>query len=138
MQAIISGYPRPDGRRGSGIMCSWFTCAECAHHVAVEIVAPFRERGAQVIGFSGCYPNAYSNNMLQRLCTHPNVGAALLISLGCEGFDRHTLRAAIEKEGRPVEAIGIQTTGGTRKAIAEGRAWLEKYYPDSKRRGASR
>lgn len=30
--------------------------------------------------------------MLDRLCTHPNVGAVALISLGCEGFDRGRLK----------------------------------------------
>ena len=40
----------------------------------------------QVIGFSGCYPNEYAAHMLARLCTHPNVGATLIVSLGCEGL----------------------------------------------------
>ena len=29
--------------------------------------------------------------MMERLCTHPNVGAALLVSLGCEGFNKRGL-----------------------------------------------
>ena len=37
------------------------------------------------VGFPGCYPNAYPLRMMKRLCTHPNVGGILLLSLGCEG-----------------------------------------------------
>ena len=64
---------------------------ECAHHVAREIVIPFREHDVHVIGFPGCYPNAYAEAMMARLCTHPNVGAVLLVSLGCESFDKYKL-----------------------------------------------
>lgn len=120
-----SGYLRPDGRKGIRNHLLVVYLVECAKHVASEIALPFRERGAQVIGFSGCYPNDYSNKMLQRLCTHPNVGAVLLVSLGCEGFDRGRLLKTIRASGRPVELLGIQATGGTRKTIAEGRAWAE-------------
>ena len=36
------------------------------------------------------------------LCTHPNVGAVVLVSLGCEGFDRERLA----ERGRRVRATG--------------------------------
>jgi len=63
--------------------------------------------------------------MLRALTTHPNVGAALLISHGCEGFDAPGLKAHIVASGRPVEVITIQRDGGTRDTIAAGRAWVE-------------
>jgi altronate dehydratase len=69
--------------------------------VAREIVHPFREQGVNLIGFSGCYPNAYSHKMMERLCTHPNVGGALLVSLGCEGFNKSGLLETVRKSGRP-------------------------------------
>jgi altronate hydrolase len=55
--------------------------------------------------------------MLVALGTHPNVGGAVLISLGCEGFDREGLAAAIASSGRPVETVVIQNSGGTRLSI---------------------
>ncbi len=71
---------------------------ECAHHVAREIACPFRERGVHLIGFPGCYPERLrAARMMEQLCTHPNVGGALLVSLGCEGFDRGGLRDAIAR-----------------------------------------
>lgn len=125
MHNTINAYLRPDGRKGIRNILTVVYLVECAKHVAEQIVAPYREQGVQLIGFSGCYPNAYSQKMLQRLCTHSNVGGALLLSLGCEGFDRHSLKQAIANSGRPVDILGIQQTGGTRKTIEAGRKAVE-------------
>jgi altronate hydrolase len=123
---MINGYLRSDGRKGirNSIVVTYLV--ECAHHVAREIVHPFREQGVNLIGFSGCYPNAYSHKMMERLCTHPNVGGALLVSLGCEGFNKGGLLETIRQSGRPARLVVIQDTGGTRKSIAEGQAWIEQ------------
>ena len=98
---------------------------ECAHHVAREIQLPFRERDVHLIGFPGCYPNDYSQRMMRALCTHPNVGAVLLLSLGCEGFNRFGLEQHIKKSERPVETIVIQENEGIPQSIAKGRRWVE-------------
>jgi len=123
---MINGYVRNDGRKGIRNTIVVAYLVECAHHVAREIVYPFRDQGGHLIGFPGCYPNAYSHKMLERLCTHPNVGAALLVSLGCEGFNKGGLLETICKSGRPATLVGIQDTGGTRKTIADGLAWVEQ------------
>jgi len=123
---MINGYLRNDGRKGIRNTIVVAYLVECSHHVAREIVYPFREDGVHLIGFPGCYPNAYSHKMLERLCTHPNVGAALLVSLGCEGFNKGGLLDTIRKSGRPAALVGIQDTGGTRKTIADGLAWVEQ------------
>ena len=122
----LQGYPRADGRKGIRNVVVVAYLVECAHHVAREIAAPFRERGVHLIGFPGCYPNAYALDMMEKLCTHPNVGGALLVSLGCEGFNKRQLARVIEDSGRPVSTLGIQDTGGTRKTITDGRAWVEQ------------
>ena len=58
--------------------------------------------------------------MMQRLCTHPNVGAVLLVSLGCEGFNREQLRRTIAASGRPVDLLVIQQSGGTTRTLNAG------------------
>jgi len=118
------GYLRPDGRKGIRNLVVVGYLVECARHVAHEIAAGFRGGPVHVIGFPGCYPNAYALQMMQRLCTHPNVGAVLLVSLGCEGFDRNELQRAVRESGRPVGLVGIQATGGTRSTIRAGTAWV--------------
>jgi altronate dehydratase large subunit len=120
----MRSWLRQDGRKGIRNVVAVAYLVECAHHVAREIALPLRESGVHVIGFPGCYPNDYAQMMLERLCTHPNVGAVLLVSLGCESFDRFRLARDVEASGRPVHTITIQRTGGTRSAIAEGRAWV--------------
>jgi altronate hydrolase len=120
----ILGYLRSDGRKGIRNLIVVAYLVECAHHVAREIAHPFRERGVHLIGFSGCYPNEYAARMMRQICTHPNVGGVLLVSLGCESFDRLGLAETIRDSGRPVETLVIQQAGGTRKTVEQGRVWI--------------
>lgn len=122
----LSGYLRKDGRKGIRNIVIVAYLVECAHHVAREITLPLREDGVHLIGFPGCYPNAYAHRMMENISTHPNVGAVLLVSLGCESFARQQLADSIAASGRPVETLVIQEHGGTRNTIKEGRAWVEK------------
>jgi altronate dehydratase large subunit len=121
----LFGYLRSDGRKGIRNYLAVCYLVECAHHVAREIANPFRDCGVQLIGFSGCYPNAYASRMMKSLCTHPNVGGVLLVSLGCESFDRNALAEAVRESGRPIRTLVIQQNGGTRKTIEKGRSWIE-------------
>ena len=121
----FNGFQRADGRKGIRNVVAVAYLVECAHHVAREIVLPHREQ-AHLIGFPGCFPNEYAQNMMERLCTHPNVGAVLLVSLGCESFNRYQLEKTISDSGRPVSTLVIQREGGTRTTIEKGRAWIEQ------------
>jgi altronate dehydratase large subunit len=119
-------YLRSDGRKGIRNVVAVAYLVECAHHVAREIALPLGELDVHLIGFPGCYPNDYAERIMRRVCTHPNVGAVLLVSLGCESFDRRGLHRAIEQSGRPVETLVIQESGGTAASVAAGRAWVER------------
>lgn len=123
--SAMRGYLRSDGRKGIRNYVVVAYLVECAHHVARRIAAPFEEDGVQLIGFPGCYPSAYAHRVLEGICTHPNVGAVLLVSLGCEEFRRGALREAIAASGRPVELLVIQDEGGTAATVAAGRTWVE-------------
>jgi altronate dehydratase large subunit len=121
--STMHGYLRTDGRKGIRNVVAVIYTVECSHHVATRIAAG-SEDDVHVIGFGGCYPNAYAAMMLRRLGTHPNVGAVLIVSLGCEGFDREALARDIESTGRPVRTLVIQEQGGTRATVETGRAWV--------------
>jgi altronate hydrolase len=123
----LRGYLRADGRKGVRNVVAVAYLVECAHHVAREIVGRFRDRPVHLIGFPGCYPNAYADRMMRRLCTHPNVGAVLLLSLGCESFNRRALEAHIRSTGRPAATLVIQESGGTRKTLLRGVEWVEEW-----------
>ncbi len=122
----ILAYLRADGRKGIRNIVVVAYLVECAHHVGREIVQHFRGRDVHLIGFPGCYPNTYAQTMMDRLCTHPNVGAALLLSLGCESFNKYSLANAVESSGRPVTTLTIQNNGGTLSTIKDGVDWVEQ------------
>ncbi len=123
---MLEGYLREDGRKGIRNLVAVAYLVECARHVSAEIVAPHKDRGAHLIGFPGCYPNDYAQKMMERLCTHPNIGAVVLVSLGCESFNRFALQKVVQESGRAVKTIVIQHAGGSRTSIDEGRAWVDK------------
>jgi altronate dehydratase large subunit len=116
----MRGYPRADGRKGIRNVIAVAYLVECAHHVARAIVTRCDDMDVHLIGFPGCYPNDYALTVMQALGTHPNVGAVLIVSLGCESFDREALEQTIAASRRPVNTLVIQETGGTAATIARG------------------
>jgi altronate hydrolase len=142
LQPTLQGYLRSDGRKGIRNVIAVAYLVECAHHVAREIVTHFREPldafddpggglslaerepAVHLIGFPGCYPNSYAEKMLKQLTTHPNVGAVLFVSLGCESMNKHYLVDVVRASGRPVEVLTIQEKGGTRSTIQYGVDWV--------------
>ena len=129
LTATFDGYLRADGHRG---VRNWLVVAYtvyCADHVARRIAEPFRLKGVQLIGFDQCYPSDYGHELMEKLLTHSNVGAVLLVSLGCEEFRRSDLLATVRASGREVRSIVIQETGGTEKSIAAGQAIISGILP---------
>lgn len=111
---------RADGRKGIRNVIVVAYLVECAHHVARRIVNQADNIDVHLIGFPGCYPNQYAYEMMRAVCTHPNVGGALLISLGCESMNREKLLNDIHSSGRPAELLVIQEAGGTKSTIKSG------------------
>ncbi len=126
MNKIIAGFQRQDGRKGIRNEILVIYLVECAHHVARRIVDKCRHGKSQLIGFPGCYPNDYALKIMKALSTHPNVAGALLVSLGCESFNREELAKAVRDSGRSVETLVIQEHGGTAKTIDLGVEAVER------------
>lgn len=122
----LTGYERQDGRKGVRNLIVITYLVECARHVAERIAAMCGRDDVHVIGFSGCAPNDYAEKVMTALCTHPNVGAALIVSLGCENFHRNELVEAVCASGREAALVVIQEEGGTEKSIAAGLVHLER------------
>jgi altronate hydrolase len=125
----MTGYYRKSGRKGIRNNLLVVYLVECAHHVAQEITRTFRRKDVQLIGFGGCAPNDYAERILRNLCTHPNVGGVLLVSLGCENLDREALVKHIAESGRPVETVVIQENGGTSSSIHSGIQHIKTMLP---------
>jgi len=114
-----SGYGRPDGRKGVRNLVLVIYTVECAQHVAHAIAAG--EEDVHVIGFAGCYDNAYAIRLMLALARHPNVGAVLSVGLGCEYTQPAKLAEVTRESGRPADAFFIQDKGGTRSSITAGK-----------------
>ena len=116
----MQGWLRQDGRKGIRNVVIVAYLVECAHHVARRVVQAADDTDVHLIGFPGCYPNAYADKMMKALATHQNVGGVLLVSLGCESFNRRGLQQAVLDSGRPCELLVIQEAGGTAATIKAG------------------
>ena len=113
------GYLRTDGRKGIRNHVLVIYTVECASHVAKQIAAG--EPDVQVIGFPGCYDNAYAIRLMLALARHPKVGAVLAVGLGCEYTQPERIAAAAEASGRAAKWFFIQDKGGTRSSIETGK-----------------
>jgi altronate hydrolase len=122
----FEGWLRSDGRKGIRNVIAVAYLVECAHHVARRIVDKADDPDVQLIGFPGCYPNSYAAKVMRAIATHPNVGGMVIVSLGCESFDREGLRKIVAASGRPVELLVIQEEGGTLSTIEKGLAAVER------------
>lgn len=123
------GYVRANGKVGSRNYVAIIPSVVCANEVCEAIVA----QTVNTTGFfhhQGCcqLPPDLDRvtDTLIGLGVHPNVGAALIVSLGCEGTDVDKLYSAIEATGKPVDIIRIQELGGMTKAIAAGVAAAQR------------
>ena len=127
-----SGYLRPDGRKGIRNISLVVYTVECAKFVAHAIADG--EKDVHVIGFSGCYDNAYAIRLMLALARHPNVGSVLSVGLGCEYTQPKRIADVVEKSGRPSAHFFIQDAGGTKASIAKGKAMLHSLQSESESR----
>ena len=117
------GYVRPDGKVGSRNYVAVIPSVVCANEVVDAIVSQtLNTKG--LFHHQGCcqLPPDLDRvtDTLIALGLHPNAGAVLIVSLGCEGTDVERLYNTIKASGKPVEIICIQDLGGMTNSIAEG------------------
>jgi altronate hydrolase len=138
LRATFDGFVRPNGRTGTrnyiGILTSVNCSASVAKFIAQEIArSDLLEDHPEIDGVvafvhgSGCGMAAYGEgfDLLRRTqwgyATHPNLGAALMVGLGCEVFQMDRMKDHYGLvEGDHFQTMTIQATGGTRKTVAEG------------------
>jgi len=123
--ATWTGYLRPDGRKGVRNLVLVVYTVECAQHVSHAIAAG--EPDVHVIGFAGCYDNAYAIRLMLALARHPNVGAVLAVGLGCEYTQPEKIARIVRESGRPAEWFFIQQRGGTSRSIAAGKEIVARF-----------
>jgi altronate dehydratase large subunit len=114
------GYRRADGRVGvrnhvaivSTVLCSCAVTRQIAE--ATGAMAVTHEAGCGELGPE----KEHTERVLRGVVTHPNVGAVLVVGLGCEQMEPERLAQAVTD--RPVRRLSIQKLGGPTAAITAG------------------
>lgn len=117
------GYRRQDGKYGARNLVAVIPSVICANDVAQAICRQVQG----TVGYfhhQGCCQLPIDlkrvTDTLSNLGQSPNVGAALVVSLGCEGTDAQRIVDEIRACGKPCEIIRIQELGGTSRSIQAG------------------
>jgi len=116
---VFHGWRRPDGRIGIRNHCLVLATVSCASGVVREV----SRRLSTVVAVEhahGCGRGGPDLGLqvktLAGLVQNPNVGAAVLVGLGCEVTTPLVLKSAASASGKPVDTVVIQEVGGSRKA----------------------
>lgn len=114
------GYRRADGSVGvrnhvvavSTVLCSSEVTRDIAR--ATGAMAITHEGGCGELGAE----REHAERMLRGVLRHPNVGAALIVGLGCEQIEPE--RLAQEVSNKPVRFLSIQKCGGPTASVGMG------------------
>jgi len=116
------GYLRGDGRVGVRNHIVVMSSVNCCNAVVEQIGGAVPEVKT-ITHTEGCGRGprdvAMSLRTLANTAAHPNVAGVILIGLGCEVIKAGLIASRVG-DGRPVESIGIQQSGGTPNAVARG------------------
>ena len=111
----IFGYRRADGGFGIRNHVLILPTVVCANSV-VERLDRRGSNEAMLTHQHGCGQVgddlALTRRILTGFASNPNVGAVVLVSLGCESNQPDTLAEIIGRTGREVEVVSIQAMGG--------------------------
>jgi len=114
-KASFMGFRRADGQVGVRNQLGIISTVTCVNQASHEI-ARFVE-GASVFSHQqGCGLTQADLSMVEKtlinLGRHPNLGAVLVVSLGCEGIKADRVAQEIAQTGKPVDMVRIQSEGG--------------------------
>lgn len=124
------GYRRNDGKVGIRNYVLILATSVCSNKLA-EDISNAVEGSTHINNTFGCCQLGGDARLTLKTVVntgiHPNVGAVLVVGLGCEGTEPLEVYNEIKKTGKPVEIITIQGEGGTLKAYAKGVSISRKF-----------
>jgi len=147
LAATFEGYLRRGGKTGTRNYVGILTSVNCSASVAKFIAEAVSRSGlladypqidgiASFVHGTGCGLAASGEGfeVLRRTqwgyATHANLGAALMVGLGCEVFQIERMKEEYGLvEGDHFQTMTIQATGGTRKTVAAGVERIEAMLP---------
>ena len=106
------GYLRPDGRVGVRNHVLVVPTVICSAVVAERIAASIAPIGTALPHLAGCGqlgPDLHmTHDTLAAYCRHPNVGAVIVIALGCEQVVAQYLADTARQAGKPAQIVAPQ------------------------------
>src|SRR5262245_2178652 len=140
------GYERHGGEVGTRNYIAVIATSNCSSHVAMGIAEALRNVGPDTHGVDGVVAIPHQEGcghsqgedtwQLERtiagMIFQPNVGAALMVSLGCEvnQISKYIETAQLGqrhfRRGKLIAGLEMQSSGGTRQTIADGVAQVEE------------
>jgi altronate hydrolase len=146
-RATFEGFVRANGKVGTRNYLGILTSVNCSASVATFIAHEIERSGilAQYPNVDGVIPLVHGGGcaldvkgegyeVLKRTqwgyATNPNMGAVLMVGLGCEGFQIGRWKEAYGiSESDRFRSLTIQEVGGTRKTVAAGVAAVLEMLP---------
>ncbi len=138
----FQGYRREDGRVGTRnyiavigtVNCSAHACLQIAHHFTPERLAAYPQMDGVIAltHHAGCPVEQKAlRRTLAGMACHPNVGASILVGLGCETnqVDK-VLKAVGDLSLSGPSSLVIQERGGLRHTIEAGITAVERLLPE--------
>ena len=118
------GFRRRDGRVGTRNHVLVVPTVICASVVAERIAAATPPLAVALPHLAGCGqlgPDMrVTHETLAAYCAHPNVGAVVVVALGCEQVLAQSLADVARRHHKPVDIVAIQAEGGSLKATEKG------------------
>jgi len=118
----FTGFRRDDGTIGVRNHVLIIPTVSCVNRVALDVAA--RTGAVTFTHPYGCTFDALENSTTEDTFIghgkHPNVGAVLVLSLGCETASASRISDAISATGKPVETLIVQKGGGARSTGVTG------------------
>jgi len=121
----FQGYRRSDGKVGIRNHVLLLPTSVCAARVASDIARDVPGCVAACHAYGCCQVGADARLTFRTLvntAANPNVGAIVVVGLGCEGLEPLSLLQAVEGLGKPARGIVIQDEGGSPNTIRRGAA----------------
>lgn len=142
----FDGYLRENGDVGTRNYIAVIATSNCSSHVAVEIAERLRGVKMETHGVDGVVAIPHQEGcghsqgedtwQLERtiagMIYHPNVGAALMVSLGCEVNQLSQYIGTTQlgqqhfRKGKLIVGLEMQSSGGTRQTVERGVAQVEQ------------
>jgi altronate dehydratase large subunit len=120
----VAMFRRADGRVGARNHMLVLPSVVCSTRVARDVAAA--THGVAIVHQHGCSQvgddAVRTRRVFESVACSPNVGAVVVVGLGCETIQGRELAAAVGERGQQVEFVGIQDVGGSDEALAAATA----------------